>query len=165
VPEFFPLLRRLFLVAPRVFLSVLENIDHVSNIVLVGHVAEVTRRTDISSRGGRTHPLRSRITRRCTGSPINQAPGDLFVWPKPINRLHQTEENHMNNDSTQKQCDSCGTAVPTYDGVYLSDELTNRFLCSKCYNESVSEAFGLNFDHLSFHPDTKSRMKVLCAAI
>jgi len=62
----------------------------------------------------------------------------------------------MNNDSTQKQCDSCGTAVPTYDGVYLTDELTNRFLCSKCYNESVSEAFGLNFDHLSFHPVTFS---------
>ena len=60
----------------------------------------------------------------------------------------------MNNNSTQIQCNSCGTAVQTYDGVYLSDERTNRFLCSKCYNETVSEIMGLNFDHLSFHPIT-----------
>ncbi len=60
----------------------------------------------------------------------------------------------MNNDSTQKRCDSCGTKVPTYDGVYLSGEHTNRYICSKCYNESVSEAIGLNFEHLSFHPIT-----------
>ena len=60
----------------------------------------------------------------------------------------------MNNNSTQIQCNSCGTAVQTYDGVYLSDEHTNRFLCSKCYNKTVSEIMGLNFDHLSFHPIT-----------
>jgi hypothetical protein len=73
---------------------------------------------------------------------------------KAEKRLHQSEENHMNNDSTQKQCDNCGTAVPTYDGVYLSNEHTHRFLCSICYNESISEAIGLDFDHLSFHPIT-----------
>jgi hypothetical protein len=60
----------------------------------------------------------------------------------------------MNDDSAQMQCDSCGAEVPTYEGVYLSDESTNRFLCSRCYNKSVSEAMGLNFDHLSFHPIT-----------
>jgi hypothetical protein len=60
----------------------------------------------------------------------------------------------MNYDSTKKQCDSCGTKVATYDGVYLSYEHANRFICSKCYNESVSEAIGLNFEHLSFHPIT-----------
>lgn len=60
----------------------------------------------------------------------------------------------MKDDSTEMQCDSCGTEVPTYEGVYLSDERRNRFLCSRCYNESVSEAMGLNFDHLSFHPIT-----------
>lgn len=60
----------------------------------------------------------------------------------------------MNIDATQKQCDSCRTIVPTYDGVYLSSENTTRFLCSKCYNESISESIGLNFNHLSFHPIT-----------
>lgn len=60
----------------------------------------------------------------------------------------------MNIDPTQKQCDSCRTIVPTYDGVYLSSEHTTRFLCSKCYNESISESIGLNFDHLSFHTIT-----------
>ena len=58
----------------------------------------------------------------------------------------------MNNDSTQKRCDSCGAKVPTYDGVHLSDEHTNRYFCSKCHNESVAEAMGLNFEHLSFQP-------------
>jgi len=60
----------------------------------------------------------------------------------------------MNIDSRQKHCDSCRTIVPTYDGVYLSSEHTTRFLCSKCYNESISESIGLNFSHLSFHPIT-----------
>ena len=42
--------------------------------------------------------------------------------------------------------------MSTYDGVYLSNGDKRRFLCSRCYNESISEAIGLNFDHLSFHP-------------
>ena len=58
----------------------------------------------------------------------------------------------MNSNFTKKQCSDCGTEVSTYDGVNLSTGDTSRFLCSKCYNESISEAIGLNFDHLSFHP-------------
>ena len=58
----------------------------------------------------------------------------------------------MNSNFKQKQCNACGTAVSTYDGVYLSNGNDSRFLCSKCYNESISKATGLNFDHLSFHP-------------
>ena len=58
----------------------------------------------------------------------------------------------MNSNFIKKQCSGCGVKVSTYDGVYLSTGDTSRFLCSKCYNESISEAFGLNFDHLSFHP-------------
>ena len=57
----------------------------------------------------------------------------------------------MDNFTSQK-CADCGTAVSTYDGVYLSTGDTSRFLCSKCYNESISKAIGLDFDHLSFHP-------------
>lgn len=52
------------------------------------------------------------------------------------------------------QCDICQTLVPTYDGVYLTNKDKTRFLCSKCYNESIAESIGLNFNHLSFHPIT-----------
>lgn len=58
----------------------------------------------------------------------------------------------MNSNDRKKRCSDCGTEVSTYDGVYLSTGDTSRFLCSKCYNESISEATGLNFDHLSFNP-------------
>ena len=58
----------------------------------------------------------------------------------------------MNNDFKQQQCNACGSAVATYDGVYISNGDNSRFLCSKCYNESISNSAGLNFDHLSFHP-------------
>jgi len=58
----------------------------------------------------------------------------------------------MNSNSTQKPCDTCGTAVSTYDGVYFFKGDTRRFLCTRCYNESISETIGLDFEHLSFHP-------------
>jgi hypothetical protein len=58
----------------------------------------------------------------------------------------------MNSNYRKKRCCDCETEVSNYDGVYLSTGDTSRFLCSKCYNKSISEAIGLNFDHLSFHP-------------
>jgi hypothetical protein len=58
----------------------------------------------------------------------------------------------MNSNSTKEKCSDCGVEVSTYDGVYISTGDTSHFLCSKCYNRSISEAMGLNFDHLSFHP-------------
>jgi len=60
----------------------------------------------------------------------------------------------MTNDAEKTRCNSCGTDVPIYDGISLSHDDTTRFLCSRCYNESVSETMGLEFDHLSFHPIT-----------
>ena len=60
----------------------------------------------------------------------------------------------MNKQNGQEHCDSCGTKVPTYDGVHLTGKSTNRFLCSKCYNQYVSEEMDLDFEHLSFHPIT-----------
>ncbi len=62
----------------------------------------------------------------------------------------------MNRNSTKEQCTDCGSETAVYDGVYLSTGDTSRFLCSACYNKSVSEAMGFNFDHLSFHPITLS---------
>lgn len=36
----------------------------------------------------------------------------------------------MNSDFNQ-QCNACGSAVATYDGVYISNGDNSRFLCSK----------------------------------
>ena len=58
----------------------------------------------------------------------------------------------MNIRSTKEKCTDCGDEVSTYDGVYISHENTSDFLCSKCYNRSISKSMGLNFNHLSFHP-------------
>jgi hypothetical protein len=60
----------------------------------------------------------------------------------------------MNKKSTKEKCTDCGDEVSTYDGVYISRENASNFICSKCYNRSISESMGLNFDHLSFHPIT-----------
>ncbi len=60
----------------------------------------------------------------------------------------------MNADPGKTRCNSCGIDVPGYNGVHLTHKGATRFLCSKCYNESVSEMTGLDFDHLSFHPIT-----------
>lgn len=60
----------------------------------------------------------------------------------------------MNDDLEKIRCNSCGIDVPGYDGVHFSHKGATRFLCSKCYNEAVSEMTGLDFDHLSFHPIT-----------
>lgn len=64
----------------------------------------------------------------------------------------------MDIDRTQNQCNSCRAAVPSYDGIYVTGEKTTRFLCSKCYNDSMAETMGLKFDHLSFHPITMEDM-------
>ena len=58
----------------------------------------------------------------------------------------------MYSNPNQQQCEACGIAVVNYDGVNLSDGDTIRFLCSKCYNESIAETMGVDFEHLSFHP-------------
>ena len=58
----------------------------------------------------------------------------------------------MNSNSTQEPCDTCGTKVSTYDGVYFTQGDTRRFLCTRCYKETISETFGLDFEHLSFDP-------------
>jgi hypothetical protein len=48
--------------------------------------------------------------------------------------------------------------MSTCDGVYLSNGDTSRLLCSRCYNESISEAIGLDFDddeNHTFHFQTR----------
>jgi hypothetical protein len=58
----------------------------------------------------------------------------------------------MKSNTINEKCSNCGCEASSYDGVYLQDEYSNKFLCSKCYNESISELFGFKFNHLAFHP-------------
>ena len=52
------------------------------------------------------------------------------------------------------QCESCGSFVKSYDTINLSSKNKTRVLCSKCYNETVSEYQGLDFQHVTFDPVT-----------
>jgi len=60
----------------------------------------------------------------------------------------------MKNNQQKKRCAGCGDEVPSYDGVHLTAGDTHRFLCSECYNRNTAEAFGFDFEHLSFQPVT-----------
>ena len=54
----------------------------------------------------------------------------------------------MNKDMLR--CAACEKMVPAYEGVYISSD--SRFYCLKCYNETVSKAADMKFNHLAFHP-------------
>jgi hypothetical protein len=51
-------------------------------------------------------------------------------------------------------CSGCATPVASYDGVFLSAEGGTRFLCSRCYNETIAEYLGLHYEHVAFEPVT-----------
>jgi len=51
-------------------------------------------------------------------------------------------------------CSACGAKVSPYDGVYVGYKEETKFLCSKCYNESMAEYLGLDYEHVSFDPLT-----------
>jgi hypothetical protein len=55
---------------------------------------------------------------------------------------------------SNETCSACATTVPSYDGVFLSAEEGTRFLCSKCYNETIAEYLGLDYEHVAFEPVT-----------
>jgi hypothetical protein len=53
------------------------------------------------------------------------------------------------------RCESCGKDVQDIDVVYLSSQdlkRKSRLLCTKCFNETISEACGLEFRHPAFDP-------------
>ena len=52
----------------------------------------------------------------------------------------------------EDRCTGCGAEVSHYNGVFLTEKGESRFLCSKCYNERISESYGVHFEHISFHP-------------
>jgi len=53
---------------------------------------------------------------------------------------------------SEQTCSACGTRVAPYDGVLLSAKKGARFLCSRCYNETVAEYLGLDYEHVAFDP-------------
>ena len=53
---------------------------------------------------------------------------------------------------SDQTCSACGTQVASYDGVLLSAKEGTRFLCSRCYNETVAEYLGLDYEHVAFDP-------------
>jgi ribosomal protein S27AE len=55
---------------------------------------------------------------------------------------------------SDKSCSACGAEVASYDGVFLSEGENTRFLCSRCYNETVAEYLGLDYEHVAFEPVT-----------
>jgi len=55
---------------------------------------------------------------------------------------------------SNETCSACGTKVASYNGVLLSAKEGTRFLCSRCYNETVAEYLGLDYEHVAFEPVT-----------
>ena len=51
-------------------------------------------------------------------------------------------------------CSACGANVSSYDGVSVGYKEGTKFMCSKCYNESIAEYLGLDYEHVSFDPLT-----------
>jgi hypothetical protein len=44
--------------------------------------------------------------------------------------------------------------VSRCDGVSVSYEAGTKFMCSRCYNESVAESLGFDYEHIDFAPLT-----------
>ncbi len=51
-------------------------------------------------------------------------------------------------------CSDCGATVSSYDGVSVPYKDSMKFLCSRCYNESMAEHLGLGYEHAAFDPLT-----------
>ncbi len=55
---------------------------------------------------------------------------------------------------SNQTCSACGAHVLPYDGVSVTYNEGTRFMCSRCYNESMAEYRGLDYEHISFDPLT-----------
>ncbi len=53
-----------------------------------------------------------------------------------------------------ERCSACGATIVSHDGVHVGTMEESRLLCSRCYNESVAEYLGLNYEHIAFDPVT-----------
>ncbi len=55
---------------------------------------------------------------------------------------------------SNQTCSTCGAHVSPYDGVFVGYKEGDKFLCSRCYNESIAEELGLDYEHVAFDPMT-----------
>ena len=55
---------------------------------------------------------------------------------------------------SDQTCSACGTQIGSYDGVLFGAKEGARLLCSRCYNETVAEYLGLDYEHVAFDPVT-----------
>ena len=55
---------------------------------------------------------------------------------------------------SEQICSACSATVSWFDGVSVGYKDGTKFMCSRCYNESIAEYLGLAFEHVSFDPLT-----------
>jgi hypothetical protein len=70
-----------------------------------------------------------------------------------------TKENHKpaTRRPPKRRCQSCGAPVPDYDVICIgSDDRKDptRELCTRCFNETVAESAGIEYQHHAFEPVT-----------
>ena len=53
---------------------------------------------------------------------------------------------------SKEECTVCQSQVSSWDDVWLGDGKGHRFLCSRCYNESIAALVGLDYEHVNFEP-------------
>jgi hypothetical protein len=63
----------------------------------------------------------------------------------------------LKNFDKDSLCSSCNSVVQSHDGILVGQKSGEYdYLCTKCYNESIAEYLGINFEHISFEPITVS---------
>jgi hypothetical protein len=53
-----------------------------------------------------------------------------------------------------EHCSACGTTIASHDGAYVGNGEETRLMCSRCYNDSIAEYLGLDYEHIKFDPVT-----------
>lgn len=56
----------------------------------------------------------------------------------------------MSAEIHRSKCETCGKLARGFDMIHLSRDGGTTLLCSKCYNEFVSQYMGLDFQHVDF---------------
>ncbi len=52
----------------------------------------------------------------------------------------------------RETCHSCGRDLLSHDTIHLSEGMTSKPHCSKCFNQLIAEMNGLEFEHAEFQP-------------
>ncbi len=60
----------------------------------------------------------------------------------------------MTNKQDNENCERCGCLVQGFESVSFGSENAKELLCLKCYNQTVSDMFGVGFQHQDFPPVT-----------